>query len=202
MHYAEMIEHSLRTALRADRGYSGNLVKNPLCSHWRVSEWAAAYTLDELADNLTLVPRRMRPANDETAGLGRNCETFERLRTYAYRAVRDYWGPRTADALDRFAADLGHVAEEMQTDYINPLPHAELKAIARSVARWVWRNFDPNTFRRIQGARGRMKGSAVKADLLPQVIAMHAQGHSQAVIADTLAVTQQTISNWLRGLHA
>jgi hypothetical protein len=90
----------------------------------------------------------------------------------------------------------------MQTDYINPLPHAELKAIARSVARWVWRNFDPNTFRRIQGARGRMKGSAVKADLLPQVIAMHAQGHSQAVIADTLAVTQPTISNWLRGLHA
>ena len=195
LHYAEMVEHSLRTALQADRGYSAALVKNPVCGHWRVASWADAYTLDDLADNLTLVPRTLRPANDDIAGLGRNCETFERLRRHAYSAVRRFWAP---GGEERFLAHLLTVTADLQADYTMPLPLAEQKAIARSVARWVWRNFDPETFRRIQSARGRRKGKTRKAKLLPAVAAMHAQGHSQRAIADTLGISVGTVNAWLR----
>ena len=198
LHYAEMIEHSLRTALKADRGYSAALVKNPLCSHWRTATWGNAYALDDLADNLTLVPRTLRPANDDIAGLGRNCETFERLRKHAYSAVRDFWAP---GGEERLLAHLLSVTADLQAEYTVPLPLAEQKAIARSVARWVWRNFDPQTFRRIQAARGRRKGASRKAELLPQVLAMHAQGRLPRDIAATLGINHQTVRNWLKGLR-
>ncbi|WP_163650746.1 replication initiation protein [Modicisalibacter sp. 'Wilcox'] len=200
LHYAEMIEHSLRTALGADKGYSGNLVKNPAHPHWRVTAWADAYSLDDLADNLTMVPRSRRSANDdEIAGLGRNCETFERLRLHAYKAVRDYWGP---NGEERFHAHLLAVATDMQTAYVESLPYSEVKGIAKSVGRWVWRRFDREKFRRIQAHRGSKKGKARRDLLLPQVIEMHAQGHSNRVIASTLGVDDKTVGNWLRSIRA
>lgn len=198
LHYAEMIEHSLRAALRADRGYSGLLVKNPLHEHWRVSTWADAYQLDDLANELTLVPRSHRAANEDTAGLGRNCETFEKLRKHAYSAFREFARPGGEDP---FLAHLLTVAADLQAEYMEPLPFAEQKAIARSVARWVWRHFDMQTFRQIQAGRGRRKGAKRKAELLPQVLEMHGNGHSQRVIADTLGIDHKTVGNWLRSLR-
>lgn len=198
LHYAEMIEHSLRTALQADVSYGGNLVKNPMHPHWRTTAWAGAYSLDELADNLTIVPRKSRAANEEIAGLGRNCETFEKLRLHAYKAVREFWGP---NGEERFHAHLLAAATDMQGEYLEPLPYSEVKAIAKSVGRWVWRNFDREKFRRIQAHRGSKKGQPRREQLLPQVIEMSAQGHSNRLIASTLGIDDKTVGNWLRGIR-
>lgn len=199
LQYAEMIEHSLRTALQADKGYSGNLVKNPLCGYWRVTEWQhAPYSLDELADSLVMVPRTRRAANDDIAGLGRNCETFERLRTHAYKAVREFWGP---EGEARFHSHLLDVAETINGTFPVPMTPAEVRGIARSVGRWVWARFDRNAFRAIQSRRGAMKGAKRKAELLPRVIAMRSAGHSPRVIGETLGINHQTVRNWLKGLR-
>lgn len=198
LNYLEMIEHSLRVALQADRGYSGTLVKNPLHSHWQPKEWGDIYTLDELADELTIVPRERRAANDNIAGLGRNCETFELLSKYAYSSVRKYWGTHQASSFELFCAELEDFAGKIQGDFLTPLAFNEIRAIARSVARWVWRKFDPSTFRAIQTARGKRKGGKRRAELLPQAIQLSQEGCTQCEIASALDISQGTVSNWLK----
>lgn len=193
--YAEAVEEGLRSVLRGDRGYGGNLVKNPLCGFWRVSSWSnEAYSLEELADYVDLIPRIKRRDPDHFAGLGRNCETFDRLRTLAYRQVKEFWRPGGDVAFSDWCL---RAAVQIQTDFVEPLPAKEVQTIAKSVARWCWKRFNPAEFRQIQSARGRRKGADTKAKLLPQVIEMRAQGHSLRVIGDTLGINHATVRNWL-----
>lgn len=203
LRYAEVVERSLRAALQADRGYARTLVKNPLHPHWRVNQWADAYSLGELADELTLIPYE-KAANDEIAGLGRNCETFDLLRRHAYRAVRDFWGP---GGETRFQAHLVEVASDMQSAFMTPLPLKEIEGIARSVARWTWKRLTPESFRDFvarthtpaaQAKRGAKKGRARRAKLLPRVLELIGQGKSQREVAKLLGVDHKTIGNWLR----
>ncbi|WP_163650713.1 replication initiation protein [Modicisalibacter sp. 'Wilcox'] len=203
LRYAEAIERSLRRTLMADRGYARTLVKNPLHPHWRVSQWADAYTLGDLASELTLTSFR-EAANDDVAGLGRNCDTFDRLRQHAYRVVRDFWGP---GGETRFRAHLIDVAGDMQSAFITPLPHKEVEAIAKSVARWTWKRFTPETFRdfvarthtpEAQARRGTKKGKARRDEMMPRVLDLIGQGKSQREVARALGLTQQTVGNWLK----
>lgn len=194
--YAEAIEDGLRRLLRADLGYGGNLVKNPLCGFWSVhSVHSDGYSLEELAEYVDLLPRSKRRNPDHFAGLGRNCETFDRLRTLAYTKVRDFWRPGGDAAFFDWCE---MVAAGIQSDFVEPLPPREIKAIARSVARWCWRRFNPQDFRAVQAARGRRKGAAKKAELLPVVLEMHAAGHSNRLIASTLGINDKTVGNWIK----
>lgn len=207
LRYAETVERSLRAALQADRGYARTLVKNPLHAHWRVHQWADAYALGELADELTLIPFE-KAANDEIAGLGRNCETFERLRHHAYRAVRDFWGP---GGEERFKAHLVEVAGDIQSAFTTPLPAKEVEGIAKSVSKWTWRRFSPESFRdfvgrthtpEIQAKRGRKggkaKGAKRREELMPRVLELIGQGKSQREVSKLLGVDHKTIGNWLK----
>jgi len=196
LQYAEAMERGLGAVLRADPAYGGNLVKNPLCGFWQVSSHCnTAYGLGELAEYVDPLSRAKRSATADVSGLGRNCETFERLRKLAYKQVREYWRPGGEvgflDWCERAAVD-------MQFDFVAPLPLSEIRAISKSVARWCWRNFNPAEFRAVQAARGRRKGADKKAEHLPAVLEMYAAGHSNRLIADTVGLSHPTVGNWIK----
>lgn len=160
------IEAALCDRLQADVGYAGLVCKNPLHKHWRV-QWfgGGPYELGYLAewcgDLKRYSDRRRRWAD---YGLGRNVTLFHNLRQWAYAAVRDFWRPDGATAWQN--AVLAR-CEALNGQFTNPLPEQELKAIAKSVARWVWQRFSPAELRalierthtpEIQAKRGRKGG--------------------------------------------
>ena len=132
LRYAAAVEQGYRDALRADEAYTGLITKTPGHEAWR-TVWGRAepFTLEELADYLPHGLPKVRKRREEASGLGRNVCLFESLRTWAYRArfrFDDFnaWQAATHDkavSLNQFAA---------------PLPASEVKATAKSVAKWVW----------------------------------------------------------------
>ena len=160
--YAESIERAMTAKLRADAAYGGFYVKNPLHRHWAVVTSDHLFTLPELhgwiGDLRPYRTRRKRPRQ----GIGRNVATFDAVRAWAYRAIREYWGLPGADGASFEAACIG-AAEQYDAEHNGPaLGRSECRWIGRSVSRWTWRRFTPAEFSRVQAARGR-GGEAVQA---------------------------------------
>lgn len=150
LRYAAAIESAFRIKLRADPGYSGLISKNPLSHTWRT--WflhAHAYSLDELADWVTLA----KPQNIsiESIGLGRNVTLFDCLRKWSYRMVLTYKEANAAP--DLWLRALMREAEVINLNFNSPLSLPEFRAVAKSVAKWVWRRFDSTQFSQIQQQR-------------------------------------------------
>lgn len=207
---AASIEAAYGAKLDADRGYSGLITKNPLHPHWHVfcpaNEAAnfGYYDLSELSEYVTL-PNKL-PKGRESVGLGRNVSLFDDLRTWSYRAVRDNWRPNGFNAWH--SAVLAKA--ERLNQFAEPLPYSEIKATAKSVAKWVWQNFTPAGFQdyverthtpEIQAARGKKSG-AVRAEKAAekavQAQEMRDKGIKQAAIAHELGVHRNTVAGWLK----
>ena len=95
--------------------------------------------------------------------------------------------------------------EAINAGFEVPLPHSEVKATAKSIAKWVWQRFSYGDFSEIQakrGAKGGKKGGIVRsaqyAELRIQAKLMHEQGMSIKVISETLEVHRNSISAWIR----
>ena len=134
--YAAAVEAAYRDALDADLAYSGFLAKNPLHARWLVQTWQEAlYDLDWLADfrGVNLKHYRDRRTLLPGYGIGRNCDPFDRLRRWSYRAVlRGNW-----PTLDAWQAACRATALGLN-DFAAPLDAREVYGIAKSVARWTW----------------------------------------------------------------
>ncbi|MPM86975.1 hypothetical protein SDC9_134068 [bioreactor metagenome] len=195
--YLASAQEGIRRKLGADPGYSGHLCKNPLHTRWQTRQWAQAYSLAELAEWVDL-PRiadmKKRVRDPDYAGLGRNCELFERMRPVAYSLVRRFWMP---GGLDHYKDALRVLADDLNAGFATPLPVAEVRGIASSCARWVWKHFDPATFREIQSKRGARKGAARREALMPEVLRLIGEGKSQREVAAAVGVNHATISRWL-----
>ncbi len=201
LQYLAAIEEGTRRRLGADPGYSGGLLKTPGHPAWRTLTPGGVYALGDLAEWCDLPsPMEMRriAANQDYAGLGRNCTLFEHLRKQAYQDVRQFWLPGGFDA---FSAHCLVLAESLNR-FTVPLPQSEIRSIARSVAKWTWQRFNPAEFRAIQARRGSRKGSAKRAELLPKVLDMAAHGFTQQTIADSLEISQATVHRWLLAQQA
>lgn len=196
--YLAAAQEGIRRKLGADPGYSGHLCKNPFSDRWQTRQWAETYTLGEIADWVDL-PRiadmQKRVADPDYAGLGRNCELFERLRPVAYRLVRRFWVPGGSEP---FRDALRVVADDFNAGFAIPLPVAEVRAIAASCARWVWKHFDPAAFRAIQSKRGARKGAAKREALMPVVLRLIGEGKTQREVAAAVDVDQATVARWLK----
>ena len=210
LRYAVAIERAMTTRLGADHGYAGLITKNPLHPRWRV--WKIherSYTLGELAEYLDL--RAVRgAANDsvmpaEAHGLGRNCALFDAGRVWAYSAVRDHWGPNGQELWHKVVlAHLAGINDQFQA----PLPVSEVKATARSIAKWTWRRITPDTFHRfvkethaseVQSRRGIRSGKvrrAARTEARANAQLMRAQGKSVREIAQAFGVHHATIVRW------
>ena len=197
--YLAAAQEGIRRKLGADPGYSGHLCKNPLHPSWQTRQWAGTYSLAELADWVDL-PRiadmKKRVADPDYAGLGRNCELFERLRPLSYSLVRRFWLP---GGFEHFKDALRVLCDDLNAAFAVPLPVAEVRAISASCARWVWKRFDPATFRELQSKRGARKGAAKREALMPEVLRLIGEGKSQREVAAAVGLNHATISRWLAG---
>lgn len=204
LNYLAKIEYALREGLKADCGYSGLIVKNPLNSHWLTYELNPnSYDLPELADWLAL-PTKL-PAKAQTIGLGRNCTLFERLRRVAYAEVLTH---RISGTYEGFKAFLLVQAMALNS-FPSPLPLNEIRSTALSVAKWTWTKYtgrvSDEEFSQIQAHRGRQGGLKGGRGRTTQdqekrliALAMASQGAKQKTIANSLGVAQGTVSKWLK----
>jgi hypothetical protein len=193
LRYAAAVDCALRALLDADESYSGLICKNPLHSHWRVMEWESSlYDLGDLDSWLDLSAYSDRRKRLPEYGLGRNCNLFERLRHWAYRAIRQGWPDyeRWLTAVQQRAHGYNTAPE--------PLPHREVEHTAKSVAKWTHQNMSPAGFTAVQAQRGRRKGEKTRALMMPWVKKKIAQGLSQREIAKELGVDHKTIANWIK----
>lgn len=161
------IEQGLTDVLGGDVAYGGRITKNPYHGD-HLAIWGApttTYGLRDLAsalDALGALPGPGRPRqNLLNSTIGRNVALFDLVRHWAYRARLQY-GDRTeweevayAYAHDR---NLSVIADEFSR---GPLADGEVKHLARSVARWVWRNFTAEQFAAIQSARAKKGGRTI-----------------------------------------
>ena len=132
--YLAKIEQAYSLALGADRGYSGLITKNPCHGTWENHIFGVQpYDLNYLADFVEL--QELKNDLKEVSGLGRNCMMFDTVRYWAYKAIRAHRG-------STFDIWLGKVLEQCQNAngaFIEPLPYSEVKATAKSIARYCWR---------------------------------------------------------------
>lgn len=213
MRFLAIIEGTYRRQLDADPAYSGHFVKNPLCPRWQTRVLRTApYDLHELADWVELpkkLDRRKRPELDSVAG--RNCYLFERLRRWAYQAVRNFWQPGGQAA---FMAALDAQAVKINADIEGmwpakgPLHFPEMGDVVKSIGNWTWDHFTPAGWREyvarthtpaVQARRGRLGGlakGAAYADRRAQALALRADGRSVREIAEALGLDKMTVIRW------
>lgn len=200
--------------LDADRGFARLICKNPLSAAWQVHllredlydlcELAEYVDLDAAAERIRKTPREHR------SGLGRNCSLFDSLRSWAYRWVGEY----ARLSFDKWLQEVHARAEKLNT-FTSPLPASEIKATARSVAKWTWEKYSgrmnasslaadgltPEAFSLVQsnlGKLGNAKRWGDSSEKRRQAAAMAKAGLRQKEIAATLEVSQGTVSNWLK----
>ncbi len=195
LRFLAAVEHGLCDKLGADPRYVGLVSKNPAHADWLVHEFHdQLWTLGELADYLDLNPAnasRYVPATPEEAFQdGRNVYLFHTARPWSYRAIRDYWAP---DGLSRWQeAVIGHVGS-LNVQFPEPLGISEVRAIAKSIARWTWRHLTPTSWQKYvekthnsesQARRGRKATNQAEAG-------RHAANQTEAGRLGGLATTNQ-----------
>jgi hypothetical protein len=193
--FAAAVDVGMTLALDADVGYGGLIAKNPTHAHWRVWSCAAErYELNDLSEYVDLSAFNDRRKNLPEIGLGRNCIVFDRLRKWAYRAIRQGWPEYNA-----WLRACVQRTEAYNSQLDNPMDYGEIKAIALSVARYTHRNFSQQGFshwQAVQGAKGgRAKGRAYE-DRRTQACILRSKGLSIRAIADELQCSKTSVQKW------
>ena len=217
LRYLASIERAMCAALGADPGYAGLVTKNPLNSRWRVWEiHNGSFTLGELAEYVDLSAVRVQPGAKEAQGLGRNCTLFDDGRKWAYSAIKAHWAP---DGLPKWSECVLEHLLAINGQFLAPLPFAEVKATARSIAKWTWTRITPEGQRdliqrthksEVQAERGRKatnqaiagvaSGEARRLSREQQRATarlLRAQGMTQQDIADAVGAPRRTVAHWL-----
>jgi len=171
LRYLAAIESGFRTRLGGDPQFSASThsTKNPWFKGtkdflvWR-TYWGPDKTWDlgELAEWVDL-PKHMpkRGLKVENVGYGRNCSLFERLRLWAYHAIRRLWA--AGGGAQEWHDWVQNKAQEMNGDFgeiggamhslSGPMGDLEVYHVAKHVAKFVWGRFSPQAFSEIQQAR-------------------------------------------------
>ena len=132
--YLAKIEQAYSLALGADRGYSRIKKKNPCHGAWENHIFGVEpYELNYLADFVEL--QELKTDLKEVSGLGRNCMMFDTVRKWAYKAIREHRG----STFDVWLGEVLKMAINANGAFIEPLPYSEVKATAKSIARYCWK---------------------------------------------------------------
>lgn len=151
------IEAAYTQKLGADSSYSGLIAKNPLSPRWLTHEFhGKPHTLGELAEWVDLRQYINAPENRARGlvnGLGRNCTLFDRLREWAYSRVNLYREQGGQHGGEMWAQACFIQARQFN-DFPEPLGESEIRATARSVAKWTWRHYQGGGVKRGRDAMG------------------------------------------------
>lgn len=180
MRYLAAIQEAYRLRLHGDPNFAHRMTKNPAHDFWDVwmpgTAGVGVYSLERLASCVDLTTSVLnKPANDPefARGYGRNVTMFDTLRHWAYVAIRQGW-----PSFERWFDACLSRADGINKQFSDPLPWSEVKATAKSVAKWTHKHFDPESLQdlidrthtpEIQSKRGkrsgevRRKGSAEEA---------------------------------------
>lgn len=170
------IEDALGDALGADEGFAGLLCKNPLSARWDLYKCHPdARDLKTLANALGLKPDGLKKSSGGTrkprGAVGRNVYLFDTVRFWAYEHIEKYRAGRYEDFLEAVliqaqivnAGSYLHLPLSKQ----DALFFSECRAIARSVAKWVWNKYGTqeltDVFRKRQAKHGALGAAAAAA---------------------------------------
>ena len=175
--YLADVERAMTAKLRADQLYSGFTCKNPLHKHWVTLTHDHPYSLGELHGWLGDLNQYTLP--QRTVGVGRNVETFDGVRAWAYRLVL----PHKADGgtLETWRLACTGAAEQFTGEHHDPVLHdSECRWIGASVAKWTWRKLTPEGLRAWHVERGRAGGKRSKRGYLSETQPWEREGVSRA----------------------
>ena len=212
LRYLAAIERAYLAKLEpygGDSGFAGLMVKNPTHSHWkafwgRLSFWS----LEEMAEYVDLdryTPKNISDKKIAFTGVNRNVTLFNYLGPegkWSYSAVWRYRGER----YEVWYQAVLNKALEMNGEFPVPMQYSEIKAIAQSVAKWVWQRDKLMRKKFIERQRwkgergGKASGEArllASEDKRVTARLMHAKGIKQQEIADELGVSRMTIHRWI-----
>ena len=181
--------------LKGDPMYSGLISKNP----WAEKKWdvykltTCLYSLNWLSEyrgaDLSKKPIKRPP--EEEVGLGRNCHIFGHVRTWAYNAIRDFWGHNFSDWFEAVKFKCG----QENAKFPEPLINTEINQISKSIARWTWNRITPQGFSEAQ--RRTVNQRWKKESKQGEGIKLLTMGMSIDEVAAELNVTRRTVYNWL-----
>ena len=86
---------------------------------------------------------------------------FESVRKWAYKAIREYWAPNYKRAWNSAVYER---VEALNGQFNVPLPVSEVKAVAKSIANWTYREFTPekkSQWHAKKGAKGGKIGGKI-----------------------------------------
>lgn len=194
------VEHRICTVLGADTAYTGFIVKNPCHSEWDVHEYKTTpWGLTEFLEYIELPARTPKKARD--FGLGRNVFLFDSTRYWAYAQVLSY---RLSGAKTEFFEAVLNYANQKNSQFPVPLSFPEVKATAKSIAKWTWTKYtgrlSNEEFSAKQAARGAKSGrvrvqNTIENRVMANLYSM--MGLKQTKIASILNCGQKTVSRWL-----
>ena len=213
LRYLASIEYTYAKKLGADLRYSGLLTKNPVDRDWEVTLLnPRPFELGELADyvDLETKPKKTENEKNEVSGLGRNCMMFDVVRKWAYKAIRACLG----DGYDSWYQKVLNMSLDANGAFLDPLPYSEVKATAKSIAKWVWRNHTSADFHAWFGAKqsnrakiGVSKGNVSKggkarsqqySDMRQEALKLHLMGVKVTQIAKQLGISRPSVYAYLK----
>lgn len=135
--YLTAVYNALALKLGADKGYSGNICKNPASDRWHSYTTDApegGYTLGELAEWLELdtwhnTARSIKKQAANDTAFGRNVSLFHGIRKQCYKLAGELPQRQLLRAITSLADDFNSRFDE-------PLPSNEVANTARSIYRY------------------------------------------------------------------
>ena len=219
--YFVAIERAYTRALRADAGYAGLVQHNPFHARYETfSGRDEPYSLRELAAHVELPALAPRPRTEIRTD-GRNVETFDRLRFWAYTTIGEYrCGPRETwdEVVDARALAIAEEVRAAHPAASHPYTDQEALATAKSVAGWVWSRYIGGSLTRVRTdaavrrendrkrdlAARRARGSVPRDDYLAEVqrrrvaaSMLHSLGVATDEIARRLGAGVRSVQRWL-----
>lgn len=202
--YAAAVDVALTGQLKADPGYSKLIAKNPLNKHWKtLYPYDLSYDLKKLSEHLDMNFYREKNRIIPDIGLGRNCNLFDKVRKRAYAMIREQGFKDLSVFNDRVL----EMAGEYNMDFINPLAYCEVKSLAKSVSKWVMKNFSEIGLRQWAANRGhsgglksgvtRLSTALEKKRIIEKAKAIN-PGASQRELSSLTGISQQSISYLLK----
>ena len=195
-HYFADVERAMTARLGADPLYAGLTCKNPLHRSWTTLWSDHPYSLGELHGWLGDLAEYARPG--EPVGIGRNVDTFDAVRQWAYRTARRY--ALDGGSPDRWRLDCTDAAEQYTSQHSPPLHKSECRWIGASVAKWTWRVIvvgGASGFTAKQRARGKASGRVrreVAVERAKTILELRGAGQSVREVARILGVSISTVS--------